>query len=137
MLGAMSSKKVYLEKLKISVDIRLLQNVSSPEPVNRLLVSKSLLSNPGGMASTLSLVNMTSSLIDTLSSVTALVDSIVDLPNEPPSLYFDLEGLRLSREGLISTFQLLLQSQHHVYLIDIYVLGSSALNTSRIAWYDL
>ena len=36
----------------------------------------------------------------------------------------------LSREGSISIFQLLLQPQHHVYLLDIHVLGNSAFTTA-------
>ena len=72
----------------------------------------------------------TFSLVDSTSSISSLVDGIMDLPINPPSLYFDLEGIRLSREGSISIFQLLVQPRNHVYLIDIHILGSTAFTTA-------
>lgn len=72
---------------------------------------------------------MSVTFVDSSIAVTAMIDSIVDLPNSPPSLYFDLEGIDLSRKGSISIFQLLAHPQNHVYLIDVHVLGGSAFTT--------
>lgn len=72
----------------------------------------------------------TTSVIDTTASISNLVDSIIDLPSDPPSLYFDLEGIKLSREGSISIFQLFVVPQNRVYLIDIHVLKASVFSTA-------
>lgn len=76
--------------------------------------------------------NTTSSLVDTTSGIKTLVDRITNLPIDPPSLYFDLEGVKLCREGSISIFQLLVQPHNHVYLIDIHILGSDAFTTAGL-----
>lgn len=45
-------------------------------------------------------------LVDSSSSIVALLDLLVHLPDTPPSLYCDLEGVRLSRNGSISLLQI-------------------------------
>ena len=72
---------------------------------------------------------MESNLIDSPASIATLINTIVNLPTNPPSLYLDLEGINLSRLGSISILQLLLYPQNHVYLIDIHVLGMAAFTT--------
>ena len=72
---------------------------------------------------------MESTLINSTASIATLVDTIVNLPSNPPSLYLDLEGISLSRQGSVSILQLLLHPQKVVYLIDIHVLGSTAFTT--------
>lgn len=73
--------------------------------------------------------SMESNLIDSKNALATLIDTIVNLPNNPPSLYLDLEGINLSREGSISILQLMLYPQKDVYLIDIHILGSMAFTT--------
>jgi len=68
-------------------------------------------------------------LVDTSTAVASLVDSIVDLPSKPPSLYFDLEGINLSRDGSISILQLLILPSNETYLVDIHTLGDTAFST--------
>src|SRR5436305_897650 len=68
--------------------------------------------------------------VNTCSAIADLVDSLVDLPANPPSLYFDLEGVNLSRQGTISILQLLVFPQKRIYLIDIHTLGSKAFSTA-------
>ena len=69
------------------------------------------------------------SLIDTKDAVTKLIDSLSDLPNAPPSLYIDLEGVYLSRHGTVSILQLLVSPKNHVYIIDICALQHQAFST--------
>lgn len=73
---------------------------------------------------------VSSSVVDTAGSLIELIDSLDNLPTYPPSLYIDLEGIKLSREGSISILQLLNHHAEHVYLIDIYLLGEEAFTTT-------
>ncbi|PGH34141.1 hypothetical protein GX50_03010 [[Emmonsia] crescens] len=73
---------------------------------------------------------ITSSVIDTSSSLIELIDSLVNLPTNPPSLYIDLEGIKLSREGSISILQLFNHPKEHVNLVDIHLLGETAFTTT-------
>ncbi|TVY15299.1 hypothetical protein LARI1_G007921, partial [Lachnellula arida] len=62
-------------------------------------------------------------LIDTPTAISNLIDALVDLPTNPPSLYIDLEGVHLSRFGSISILQLLVAPTNETYLLDVHVLG--------------
>lgn len=72
---------------------------------------------------------MTSSIIDSPTTMASLLDTIADIPTSPPSLYLDLEGVNLSRHGSISIIELLVLPQNHAYLIDVHVLGEEAFST--------
>lgn len=76
-----------------------------------------------------------SSFIDSTASISTLIDDIIDLGTNPPSLYFDLEGIRLSREGSISILQLLAHPKDHVYLIDVHFL-KHRIYDSWVEWED-
>lgn len=65
-----------------------------------------------------------------LSSVLATLD---DLPISPPSLYIDLEGAKLSRNGSIALLSLYVLPKETVYLIDIHTLGARAFSTITTA----
>lgn len=68
-------------------------------------------------------------MIDTLS---ALKTFLSGLPSDvqQPSLYVDLEGNDLSRNGTLSLVTILVEPQHTVHLIDIKTLGNMAFSTS-------
>ncbi|KAK3313022.1 ribonuclease H-like domain-containing protein [Apodospora peruviana] len=70
-------------------------------------------------------------LIDTPSAVSAMVDTLAGLPANPPrpSLYIDVEGINLSRQGSISILQIHVHPIRHTYLVDIHILGSAAFST--------
>jgi exonuclease 3'-5' domain-containing protein 1 len=68
--------------------------------------------------------------IDSCSAIAELVDSLVDLHGNTPSLYIDLEGVHLSRQGTISILQLLNLPQKRTYLIDVHTLSSDAFSTA-------
>ena len=72
---------------------------------------------------------MSSTLIDTTAGMTTLLDSLATVPNSPPALFLDLEGVNLGRHGTLSIIQLFVHPLNHVYLIDIHVLGSTAFST--------
>ncbi|KAL8794166.1 MAG: hypothetical protein Q9195_003234 [Heterodermia aff. obscurata] len=72
---------------------------------------------------------MTTTIIDTPSSLTALLPHLENQPTDPPSLYLDIEGIKLSRHGSISILQLFHLPQNHIYLIDIFLLQNAAFDT--------
>ena len=78
----------------------------------------------------LDLPAVTSSLVDSAASVATFLDSLVNLPTDPPSLYLDLEGEKLSRHGSISLIEILVHPQSRVYLIDVYSLQGAAFTTA-------
>lgn len=67
--------------------------------------------------------------IDTPTKLCSVLDSIYNLPTNPPSLYIDLEGDNLCRHGTISILQLFNSSTEQTYLIDIHTLADKAFTT--------
>ena len=72
---------------------------------------------------------MACTFVNTVDSVSVMVDGLAGLPTDPPSLFFDIEGKQLSRTGTVSILQILVHPANHVFLIDIHVLQESAFNT--------
>ncbi|KAL8705587.1 MAG: hypothetical protein Q9201_001328 [Fulgogasparrea decipioides] len=72
---------------------------------------------------------ITSRFIDSSDLVRNLIDTIVNLPTSPPSLYLDLEGVKLGRQGSISILQIFAVPADCVYLIDVHILKSHAFQT--------
>ena len=73
-----------------------------------------------------------SSLTDSTTSIATLIDTIVNLPSNPPSLHLDLEGVNLSRHGSLSrSYSLQLHPQKHLYLIDNHFPGPTVFRTPR------
>lgn len=72
---------------------------------------------------------MAHTLIDKVSVLTTLLDSLSCLETSPPSLFVDLEGDNLSRHGMISILQLYIHPESHVYLIDVHKLGADVFDT--------
>ena len=70
------------------------------------------------------------SLVDSESSVAALIEMIQTLPTDIPTLYIDLEGISLSRHGSISLITILVQPKDCVYLVDVHTLQSAAFTTA-------
>ncbi|KAI0011890.1 ribonuclease H-like domain-containing protein [Xylariaceae sp. FL0662B] len=69
-------------------------------------------------------------LIDTPSLLSSVIDALDGLPTTPPSLYIDLEGVRLSRHGSVSILQLHVPPINRTYLIDIKTLDDKAFSTA-------
>ncbi|KAK1144150.1 hypothetical protein N8T08_005812 [Aspergillus melleus] len=57
--------------------------------------------------------------IDTNDGIANLIDYLDGLPAWPPSLYVDLEGVNLSRNGTISVIQIYVLPLDMTYLIDV------------------
>lgn len=76
-------------------------------------------------------------IVDSEPSVVALVDYLDHLATQPPSLYLDIEGVKLSRHGSISILQLFVFPKNHVFLIDIFILQEKAFCTSNRSGIDL
>lgn len=68
--------------------------------------------------------------IDSEPALGELIDILLEQPTNPPSLYLDLEGENLSRQGTISILQILIVPRNLTYLIDIHTLSSKAFSTS-------
>jgi len=78
-----------------------------------------------------STIEETYEFIDSVELVTAVVKNLIGLPTTPPSLYIDLEGVNLSRQGSISILQIHVAPKNKSYLIDIHGLGSKAFDTGE------
>lgn len=79
---------------------------------------------------------MAYTIISTVSQMTTLLKSvsIPTLTTSAPSLYFDVEGINLSRHGSISIIELHHKpssrpDESHRYLIDVHILGFLAFST--------
>ena len=57
------------------------------------------------------------------------MDALDGQPTTPPSLYIDLEGINLSRNGSISILQVFVSSSRRTYLVDIHTLRNKAFST--------
>lgn len=68
--------------------------------------------------------------IDTCAVLTNFIYSLINWP--PISLYVDLGGINLSREGTITIMQILVHPSNGIYLIDIYTLGYNAFRASGL-----
>ena len=68
--------------------------------------------------------------IDLEASLVPLLDSIVNLAVDPPSLYIGLEKIALGRHGSISILSLYITPTKKTYLIDIHSLGEAAFSTT-------
>jgi exonuclease 3'-5' domain-containing protein 1 len=69
-------------------------------------------------------------IIDNAASLSDLVDLLFAQPTRPPSIYIDVEGEDLSRDGTVSILQLYLLPTKRTYLIDIFTLGESSFTVS-------
>ena len=68
-------------------------------------------------------------LINSEVSVAGFISSFGDLPTNPPSFYFELEGDNVSRNGSVSIMTIFLHPKNQVYFIDLFALGSAAFTT--------
>ena len=84
-----------------------------------------------------SLIKMEVTIVDSKPAVVNLIDTLDNLPTQPPSLYLDLEGVNLSRHGSISILQLFVLPKNHVFLVDVFVLKEAAFSTSNRSGRDL
>ena len=67
--------------------------------------------------------------ISTSEDLASMLAALMDLSTSPPSLYIDLEGANLSRNGTVALLTLYVPPKDTVYLIDIHTLGTRAFST--------
>ena len=70
-------------------------------------------------------------VVDSATTLLSLLDSLIGLAVDPPSLYLDLEGIKLGRHGSISIISLYIPPIKKIYLIDIHHLGKTAFSTTN------
>ncbi|KAK6513417.1 hypothetical protein TWF281_005043 [Arthrobotrys megalospora] len=70
-----------------------------------------------------------STFIDTPEGISGLLSLIPRESTSVPSIYIDLEGFDLCRDGSISILQLFISTIPHIYIIDIHTLGHAAFTT--------
>ena len=68
-------------------------------------------------------------MIDTASTLQAFLTDLPTDTNDQPSLYVDLEGNDLSRNGTLSLITILVEPRHTVHMIDVKTLGTAAFTT--------
>ncbi|OBT74501.1 hypothetical protein VF21_06920 [Pseudogymnoascus sp. 05NY08] len=69
--------------------------------------------------------------VDSEASLLLLLDSIANLPTEPPSLYMDMEGIKLGRHGSISILSLYIAPTEKTYLVDVHTVKETAFSTTN------
>ncbi|KAJ5946815.1 hypothetical protein N7454_003654 [Penicillium verhagenii] len=67
--------------------------------------------------------------VDTPTGIEELVQALDNLPVDPPSLYLDLEGIHLCRDGTISLMQIFILPLGQTYVVDIHTLKKRAFST--------
>jgi exonuclease 3'-5' domain-containing protein 1 len=70
-------------------------------------------------------------VVDSATTLLSLLNNIIGLAVDPPSLYLDLEGVKLGRHGSISIISLYIAPTKKIYLIDIHRLGKTAFSTTN------
>ena len=70
-------------------------------------------------------------VVDSATTLASFLENLISLPVKPPSLYLDLEGVKLGRRGSISIISLYILPLKKIYLIDIHSLGNTAFSTTN------
>lgn len=69
-------------------------------------------------------------LVNTLTSLKAMLSLMVSLPTSPPSIYIDAEGTSLGRHGRLSLLQVRLSPLQQIFIVDVHVLQQAAFWTT-------
>ena len=67
--------------------------------------------------------------IDSVPDIVLMLDALENLPTQPPSLYCDVEGVNLSRNGTISIIQIYAKPLDRIYLVDVHCLKEAVFHT--------
>lgn len=81
-------------------------------------------------------------VVSSIQGLKDLLDKLATIPAnptplEPPSLYIDIEGTNLGRNGSIAIVTLFFLPDASTYLIDIHTLGSAAFSTGNSQEHSL
>ncbi|KAJ8060058.1 hypothetical protein OCU04_011667 [Sclerotinia nivalis] len=79
------------------------------------------------------------SLTDTPEAIIKLVDLLArsDFPTAPPSVYIDLEGIKIGRNGSISILQVYVLPTKESFLVDVHTLREQAFSTPNASGLTL
>lgn len=69
-------------------------------------------------------------MIDSPLALKTFIDDLPDCKGAEPSLYIDLEGNNLSRNGTLSLITVLVEPRHTVHLVDVTGLGKDTFDTA-------
>lgn len=69
-------------------------------------------------------------IIDSDDFLCHMLDTFKETATSQVSMFVDLEGINLSRQGTIAILQLYVLPQNHVYLVDIHTLQDRAFNNT-------
>lgn len=72
----------------------------------------------------------TYSVVDAIHALLPLLDTLNHLPTDPPSLFFDIEGVKLGRHGSMSLVSLYVAPQSTTYIIDVHILRAHAFHAT-------
>lgn len=78
----------------------------------------------------LSLLHSSFTVVDCGSALSDRINFLAVLPVEPPSIYVDLQGTNLSRQGTISILQLYVQPKDHTCLVDVHRFQHQVFSTT-------
>ena len=70
-------------------------------------------------------------VVDSANTLLSLLDDLISLPVNPPSLYLELKGHYHGRHGSVPIVSLYVLSRKKIYLIDIHRLGKTAFSTTN------
>ena len=70
-------------------------------------------------------------VVDTVPALETLLNETKNLPNDPPSFFIDIEGVKLGRHGTISIISMYVTPTKTIYLVDVRALGKSAFSTTN------
>jgi exonuclease 3'-5' domain-containing protein 1 len=76
--------------------------------------------------------NSSPTIVSTTVGLDELIEAIDASAVHPPSLFVDLEGVNLSRNGTISILQIFILPRHHTYLVDIHTLKETAFTHQTV-----
>ncbi|TKA55105.1 hypothetical protein B0A55_12892 [Friedmanniomyces simplex] len=68
--------------------------------------------------------------LDTTAALKKFLRDLGNCDGQPPRLYVDLEGNKLSRNGTLSLVTILLEPESEIYLVDVTTLGRDAFTTA-------
>jgi exonuclease 3'-5' domain-containing protein 1 len=69
--------------------------------------------------------------VSSIHELLLLLDNLISIPVDPPSSYFDFEGIRLGRLGSISLALLYVAPESMTYIINIQILGGDAFSATN------
>ncbi|EFY96889.1 DnaQ-like (or DEDD) 3'-5' exonuclease superfamily protein [Metarhizium robertsii] len=81
--------------------------------------------------------NATWEVVDSIPLLQTVLTKLQGLPSNPPSLFVDLEGIKLGRSGSVSLLSVHVAPTAKTYIIDIFKLGEEAFTATSTSGISL